>query len=594
MRVLRESDVEGEEASGADGVRGGTFATLSQASTGEMPAQPVAARARRGRRERPRAGCTLMRGLWVLLVVAGCARDALLYPPAPTAPPEPYPGQLRVSGAGDSWFEAERLPVAEETLVCAGLLDLEGDGRLQVVLISDRTLLRLERTDAGWRVYRYTHGVTTLRLDGRRYFGCAAAPFGATASGRPDIVIAGLEGGVVLRNEGGGVLRSEPLPRYRSAVVEAWTTAAVPIDADGDGDLDLYLGRDKVHHGGDCRFDGAGYVCSQPVRGVGNVFLENRGGAFSIGVSGAETELSNQALAALDLDGDGRQDLFVCNHFGPNVAYLSLGDRTFRDGTAALGLVTGRSACMGVTAGDLDGDGSEDLALSEIGPPSVLLRVGARFRPIGRERGFNPAPQWAWGNAMEDLDNDGDLDLLFAHQLLGDEWRRECGVTCQLDPAREEELLLFRNNGAGYFSAEAPVVLPPGPSGSTSLVVADVDGDGVLDALLVRGAFWDDTPSLPQAWILWGRVRTPGNWLSVDAPQGARVEVCVGSWCRRREVIGGGSFLAMRPNRVHFGLASAGVARVRVEWPRGSWNDLGATVANRLLVFTGPLALGER
>ncbi len=70
-------------------------------------------------------------------------------------------------------------------------------------------------------------------------------------------------------------------------------------------------------------------------------------------------------VAAADLDGDGRVDLYVANDQDPNFLFLNRGDGTFRDATdesgAGLNIEGRTSAGMGVDAEDLDGDGQPEL-----------------------------------------------------------------------------------------------------------------------------------------------------------------------------------------------------------------------------------------
>ena len=52
------------------------------------------------------------------------------------------------------------------------------------------------------------------------------------------------------------------------------------------------------------------------------------------------------AVAAADVDGDGRTDLYFVNQAGPNALYRNLGDGRFEDITATAGVAVGDRACF--------------------------------------------------------------------------------------------------------------------------------------------------------------------------------------------------------------------------------------------------------
>src|SRR5690606_21373676 len=75
-------------------------------------------------------------------------------------------------------------------------------------------------------------------------------------------------------------------------------------------------------------------------------------------------------VVAADFDGDGWLDLYVANDAAANQLWINQRDGTFEDqallsGTAfnAAGLPEGS---MGIAAGDADGDGDEDLFITNI------------------------------------------------------------------------------------------------------------------------------------------------------------------------------------------------------------------------------------
>lgn len=133
-----------------------------------------------------------------------------------------------------------------------------------------------------------------------------------------------------------------------------------------------------------------------------------------------------------DADGDGRIDLFVTD-FQPDlpVFFRNLGGGMFEDATAESGAGSGawRFVTWGTAIADLDNDGHRDLFLacghlndnveafddtSAYRNHNILLRNdGGRFVDISADAGLHDVPRHSGrGVACDDLDDDGDLDLV--------------------------------------------------------------------------------------------------------------------------------------------------------------------------------------
>jgi tetratricopeptide (TPR) repeat protein len=120
-----------------------------------------------------------------------------------------------------------------------------------------------------------------------------------------------------------------------------------------------------------------------------------------------------------DIDGDGFDDLYVCQAAGlPNRLYRNRGDGRFEDITEASGLgILDNTACA--VFADYDNDGRQDVIVVRTAGPLLFINQGdGKFRAVPDAFQFAAPPQGTFtGAAVADYDNDGWLDIYFCLYL---------------------------------------------------------------------------------------------------------------------------------------------------------------------------------
>jgi len=161
----------------------------------------------------------------------------------------------------------------------------------------------------------------------------------------------------------------------------------------------------------------------------------------------------HNGVSAGDIDGDGFDDLYICQPAGlPNRLFRNRGDGTFEDITEAAGVgVLENTACA--LFADIDNDGRQDLIVVRANGPLLFLNAGGgKFRLKADAFQFAHSPQGTFtGAALADCDRDGWLDIyfcLYSYYQGADQYRYP---TPYHDAENGPPNFLMRNNRDGTF-----------------------------------------------------------------------------------------------------------------------------------------------
>jgi hypothetical protein len=251
-----------------------------------------------------------------------------------------------------------------------------------------------------------------------------------------------------------------------------------------------------------------------------------------VGVECTEDRPKITNVNITDLDGDGKNDILVCDDVAGRVSWLRIENGSWNEVYLA-DIVTP----VKTTVFDFNGDGHKDIVVASLGFISptddpigsvwlLINRGDMTFEPmqlvgdIARVADVRPA----------DFNRDGKIDFIVAK--FG--WRKSGGLMWleQVTPTlflqheiaevngamqvevldydgdghldfialfsqEHESLVLFRNDGNGFFESEVLYRAPHPAYGTSGFQLVDLDRDGDLDILVTNGDMMDEI-SIPK------------------------------------------------------------------------------------------------
>jgi enediyne biosynthesis protein E4 len=393
----------------------------------------------------------------------------------------------------------------------AALFDADVDGDVDVYLVQSGPLRRATGTEDraaaanqlflndGQARFREAPGALGAADQG---YGQGVAVGDADGDGRDDLWLLNWGPNALYLNRPGGFEQVEAGP-----AADQWSVAGVFVDIDGDGDLDFYE-VNYLKSPPDSYLDPLinpeapapyrHYAHPDQFKPERDRLLINVGqGRYELAPdSWGLTHAAQKGLGvvSLDIELDGWRDLYVTNDSTPNMLLWNQSGRALKECGREAGCAFNddgeTEAGMGVDTADVDLDGDFDLFCTNLDQESNTLYLNAsrageapRFRDRTRASGLvEPSLPWVgFGALFEDLDGDGDRDLLVVNGHIID------NVQAVSESRRYPQAnQVFLGDGKGVFS-QLPLVGAAAafaePTVSRGLYCADLNGDGALDFL---------------------------------------------------------------------------------------------------------------
>jgi hypothetical protein len=179
-----------------------------------------------------------------------------------------------------------------------------------------------------------------------------------------------------------------------------------------------------------------------------------------------------QGAAALDSDGDGKDEIVLMDRTSKSLLFLDPEDGVFRPGPT---LPVGTIDFTGLKVADLDGDGKDDLLVAGADKFGVVLTSGQgrQLRAVASHAPTRKDSRFA-DLIGGDLNGDGKLDL-----VISDTVEHFIEIVDFQPPSTLEPALAFRVFEQKSFRDIDDLIEP------REFAIGDVDGDGRSDLVLV-------------------------------------------------------------------------------------------------------------
>jgi hypothetical protein len=512
-------------------------------------------------------------------------------------------------------LENDETPAKNAPEAMAGgvaVFDYNGDGRPDIFFTNGANIATLKKDSPKYRnrLFRndgngaYTDVTDAAGVAGTGYdIGAAVADY--DNDGHPDLFVAGVYKNTLYHNNGDGTFTDVTAKAGLARSIDPqygplWAVAAVWVDVNNDGLLDLFIVNYMQWKYSDqplCSFRAVADYCHpryyKPT--PNQLFINNGNGTFrdesaAWGIRNHPGKGMGVGMADYDLD--GRQDLFVTNDGEYEFLFHNLGNKfeevAFDAGVALPedgSLISG----MGLDFRDFNNDGYPDIAFVALNNQTFPLYANAgngTFREVTTPSGMRSASMLmsGYGAGFYDFDNDGWKDLFVTRGHV---------ESMPIPGAEIDEFnTVFRNPGKSgkwvALTAEAGLNASP-IARHRGCAFADLDGDGRIDVVT--------TALSADAEIWMNRSEKSGHWLDIALRGtksnrdgiGARIKVVTKSGTQYNHMTTSVGYASSSYGPVHFGLgADTQADSIEIHWPSGQVQTFQNVNADRVLKANEP------
>ena len=509
------------------------------------------------------------------------------------------------------------------------LIDFDNDGDLDVYVVQggvldagpttpttgeaartsgDRLFRNDPRPGADGRPTVHFTDVTEQAWIDQHSYGMGVAAGDIDNDGWTDLLVTRLTAVALLHNNGNGTFTD--ITKKAGLASGTWSVSATFFDFDRDGWLDLYVGN-YIRYAFDAD---AGCFASNGARDYcrpqnfpdvpGRLYRNRSGGTFTnvTAASGIAREFGpTLGSIAFDADNDGWPDLYVANDGTDNQLWMNRHNGTFENRAVIAGVAVNGAGkaegSMGVDAADYDGDGDEDVIVTNLTGEGMTLYTNdgsGAFTDVAAIAGLRSATlrDTGFGAWWIDVDNDGAPDVMtvngavqsiFALAEAGDRF-----------PLRQQNRLLHSEPSPGAGAQRVRFVDVTSEAGEAFTLAAvgrgaafgDIDNDGDTDVVVA-------TNNGPLRLLL-NDIGNRRSWLGVRVTGaggrdmlGAKVTLIrEDGRMLMRHSHADGSYASANDPRVLFGLGpTTGWTRVRVRWPDGHHEEWPIGGVNRWITL---------